>query len=94
MLNFEEKIKLAEQIKKIKCGATLNEIHATIKRENPSVAFTHTIRGIYCYFHDLSDDTYDKIAVIVGKYYETRRKRKEIKLHIPKSLLGEELNSE
>lgn len=85
MICWEEKIQLAERIKKIKDDTTLKEIYDIIHKENPQLEFTKTLCGAYCYFHQLTEQTYDLLIPIVDTYFKNRRKRLEIKLHIPKS---------
>lgn len=65
--SFESKKKLKERIEKLTDRDNIEKIKQIIFDSNENLSFTHNTSGILLFFHNLSDNTYNKIESYLKK---------------------------
>ena len=65
--SFEMKKKLKERIEKLNERENIEKIKQLIFKNNPHLSFTQNSSGILLFFHNLTDDTYNKIDLFLRK---------------------------
>jgi hypothetical protein len=65
--SFESKKKLKERIEKLTEKENIEKIKQLIFKNNKNLSFTQNSSGILLFFHNLTDDTYNKIDFFLKK---------------------------
>lgn len=71
--SFEELEKMADKISKIKKRKILEEIRDIIIKNNPNIKITENSNGLFFHFHNLSNETYDKINILIKKLTKSKK---------------------
>lgn len=83
--DHNKKIELANKINKIKKKDYLVQIFKIIA--TGSKDFTENTNGVFVFFHNLDDDTYEKVESYVNYIYKLHKKKNSVK-----SILSSELS--
>lgn len=65
--SFESKKKLKERIEKLTERENIEKIKQLIFKNNPNLSYTQNSSGILLFFHNLTDDTYNKIDLFLRR---------------------------
>lgn len=65
--SFEELEKMADKISKIRKKKYLEEIRDIIIENNPNIKITENANGLFFHFHNLTNETYQKINIFLKK---------------------------
>lgn len=65
--SFESKKKLKEHIEKLTERENIEKIKQLIFKNNPNLSYTQNSSGILLFFHNLTDDTYNKIDLFLRR---------------------------
>ncbi len=83
--DHNKKLELANKINKIKKKEYLVQIFKIIAMGSKD--FTENTNGVFVFFHNLDDDTYEKVESYVNHIYKLHKKKNSVK-----SILSSELS--
>ena len=64
---LDDKKKLKEKIEKLKSREIIEKIKNVILKNNPQLSLTQNSSGVLLFFHNLTNETYEKIELIIKK---------------------------
>lgn len=68
IFTLDDKKKLKEKIEKNKSREIIEKIKNIILKNNPQLSYTQNSSGVLLFFHNLTNETYEKIDLILKKH--------------------------
>jgi hypothetical protein len=68
IFNMDDKKKLKEKIEKLSTRDLIEKIKNVILKNNPNLAYTKNSSGVLLFFHNLTNETYERIELLLKKY--------------------------
>jgi len=78
IFTLDDKKKLKEKIEKNNSREIIEKIKNIILKNNPQLSYTQNSSGVLLFFHNLTNETYEKIELILKKYDAEKIKSIEI----------------
>ena len=78
IFTLDDKKKLKEKIEKNNSRETIEKIKNIILKNNPQLSYTQNSSGVLLFFHNLTNETYEKIYLLLKKHDAEKIKSIEI----------------
>jgi hypothetical protein len=78
LFTLDDKKKLKEKIEKLNTRELIEKIKNVILKNNPQLSYTQNSSGVLLFFHNLTNETYEKIELLLKKYEVDKIKSIEI----------------
>jgi hypothetical protein len=78
IFTLDDKKKLKEKIEKLHTRELIEKIKNIILKNNPQLSYTKNSSGVLLFFHNLTNETYEKIEFILRKHEAEKIKTIEI----------------
>lgn len=90
---LDDKKKLKEKIEKLKSRDIIDKIKNVILKNNPQLSLTQNSSGILLFFHNLTNETYEKIELILKKNDAEKIKSIQILSDEPPIITSEQVSN-
>jgi len=78
IFTVDDKKKLKDKIEKINSREIIEKIKNIILKNNPQISYTQNSSGVLLFFHNLTNETYEKIEFVLKKHNAEKIKSIEV----------------